>query len=54
MKQYYFVLKNVHSSKYALSVSVCVRTLVENSVELRLSVQAKEMGRIQTAINAQV
>ena len=41
-------------SKYALSVSVCLRTLAENSVELRLSVQAKEMGRIQTAINAQV
>ena len=30
------------------------RTLAENSVELRLAVQAKEMGRIQAAINAQV
>ena len=31
-----------------------MRTLAENSVELRLAVQAKEMGRIQAAINAQV
>jgi len=34
--------------------AVAARTLAENSVELRLAVQAKEMGRIQTAINAQL
>jgi len=34
--------------------AVAARTLAENSVELRLAVQAKEMGRIQAAINAQL
>jgi len=34
--------------------AVAARTLAENSVELRLAVQGKEMARIQAAINSQL
>ena len=54
MYQIYACLK----ASYIYLINVCLkthpRTLAENSVELRLAVQAKEMGRIQAAINAQV
>ena len=59
MYQIYVCLKASYIYIYVyMYIYVCLktplRTLAENSVELRLAVQAKEMGRIQAAINAQV